>query len=836
MRKCCPLLTLLFLVCIAQAGNCQVAAIGDLNGDGKPDVAAWNGSTISVLLNDGAGNLTAAHFLGITRPFQSIQLADFNGDGHLDILVGETAPPGLAFEILFGDGTGGFSAPVSVPLAGLVPVAGPVAGDFNGDGFQDIAFSTGSSNTDVEILRGDGHGGFSIPNVNIIALEGASVQNLFVTDANKDTKPDLVVSGEVGVQAFVCYLAVNNGAGGFTSTALPASGFSESGCHPTPDLNGDGNIDFVRQFTSIFGDGQGGILYTQPRLNSIKVADGIPADYDHNGTTDYLQFHVQPEIQYFPGNGHGGFGDPITVSTSTFNVIAVADLNGDGFPDLVLQDPLNQANISVFLNPAATPVSIAVSSITQGSASAATASTAAPVKLIASVGSLNAGSPQAAGSVTFTDGATTLGSAPVNIYGNAALDFTFGAGAHSTLNAAFGGALDAATNTQFSASSSTSAAAVSVNPSAPPNAAPNVNLSTSLSPARELNPVTFTATVAPSVATTFVPSGNVVFSADGDVLGVSPLQGATAQLSTTFPNPGLHNITAAYGGDAEFPPATSGTVVEDIRAFSAPRNPSSVQLTVTPSSLGAPNQSVSLSATLAGVANPPSRFIYRVNGAFLASSPQNAQTAPRFSPTALGTYTITAEYPGDAVLAPSTGTAILAVGNPGGDFSISASPGSATVQAGQTATFTITINPANGLSATTSFSCTGLPAGSSCSFSPATLSPSGSPLSTTLTITTTARQAAALFPGNTPQRFPGWIPVFGFAVSVMLIMKLRLQRKAFRLILVPFVLALPLLLTGCGGGSSRVQTITGTPAGTSQVTVTAVSSVSHTVPITLTVQ
>jgi len=374
-----------------------------------------------------------------------------------------------------------------------------------------------------------------------------------------------------------------------------------------------------------------------------------------------------------------------------------------------------------------------------------------------------------------------------------------------------------------------------VNPSAPPNAAPTVTLNTSLSPARELNPVTFTATVAPSAATTFVPSGNVVFSADGDALGVAPLQGATAQLLTSFPNPGLHNITATYGGDAEFPPATSGTVVEDIRAFSAPRNPSSVQLTVTPSSLSAPNQSVSLSAKVAGVANPPSQFIYRVNGAFLAFSPQNAQPLPQFTPTALGTYTITAEYPGDAVLAPSTGTAVLVVGNAGGDFSVSASPGSATVQAGQTATFTITLDPANGLTATTSFSCTGLPAGSSCSFSPATLTPSGSPLSTTLTITTTAR-AAALFPGNIPQRIPGWILVFGLAVSVMLMVKVQQHRKAFRLIPVPLVLALPLLLTSCGGGSSQVQPVTGTPAGTSQVTVTAVSSVSHTVPITLTVQ
>src|SRR6185437_4850686 len=199
-----------------------------------------------------------------------------------------------------------------------------------------------------------------------------------------------------------------------------------AGTRPVPDLNSDSNVDFISQFTIFFGDGQGGTLYTQNRINSIKVADGIAVDFDHNGTTDFVQAEVlAPGIRYYPGNGHGGFGDPINISTSTFGVLAVADLNGDGFPDLVLQDPLNPANISVFLNPGTTPVSIATASQTQISASAATASTAAPVTLIANVSSLNAGSPSCVGTVTFTEGSTTLGTATVDIYGNAALDFTF---------------------------------------------------------------------------------------------------------------------------------------------------------------------------------------------------------------------------------------------------------------------------------------------------------------------------------------------------------------------------------------------------------------------------
>jgi hypothetical protein len=235
----------------------------------------------------------------------------------------------------------------------------------------------------------------------------------------------------------------------------------------------------------------------------------------------------------------------------------------------------------------------------------------------------------------------------VDIYGNAALDFTFAAGLHN-VNAAFAGVLDPSTNTQFAASSSFTPVAIAVNPGAPPAAAPNITLTTSLSPARQLNPVTLTANVTPSAPSASSPGGSVVFKADGDVLGVAPLQGTTAQLPTdalgrvVFPTAGLHSIQAIYGGDATFPPATSPTVVEDIRAFNAPRSPSSVKLTVTPTTLGG-GPGVALSATLFSVANPPAQFIYRVNGAFLAFAPQNPQFLPRISTSTQGTYVISAE-------------------------------------------------------------------------------------------------------------------------------------------------------------------------------------------------
>jgi FG-GAP-like repeat/Bacterial Ig-like domain (group 3) len=834
MRTRFFLSVLFFFFCLNALSYAQRAAVGDLNGDGKPDVVVGNlsSNTLTIFINDGAGALTATRFPGVSHQVFTVNLADFNNDGHLDILVNEISALGLTFEILFGDGTGNFSAATPIALGNIETDQSPVAvADFNGDGFQDIAFASGEA---IAILFGDGHGGFLPPRLFTIGLEGATFGHLYVTDANLDGKPDLLaVGGNVRLGRAVCYVALNNSLAGFITGKLE----NGENCTLSPDLNGDSIPDYPSQFITFFGDGQGGTLYTQLRINSIKLADGIPVDFDHNGTTDFVQAEgLAPGIRYYPGNGHGGFGDPITISTSTFDMIAIADLNGDGFPDLVLQDPLNPANISVFLNPGTTPVSIATASQTQISASAATASTAAPVTLIANVSSLNAGSPSGVGTVTFTEGSTTLGTATVDIYGNAALDFTFAAGLHN-VNASFAGVLDPSTNTLFAPSASLSSVAVAVNPGPPAAVAPNITLTTSLTPARQLNPVTFTANVTPSAPSASSPSGSVVFKADGDVLGSAPLQGTTAHLpidalgQVVFPTPGLHNITATYGGDATFPPATSATLVEDIRSFTAARTASSVHLT---SSLF-PNtsQTFVLSATVLGVSNPPSKLIYRVNGAFLASATQNSPNPVFFTPQFQGSYTLSAEYPGDAVLAPSTGTTTLVVGNPNGDFSMDASPASATIKAGQSAMFTITISPVNGMNSPVTFACSGLPAASSCTFSPASVTPNGAPVSSSLTISTTAASSAAVpLAGLRPWTFTSSLGlVFGFFVVGVG----ARGKNARRCSAVFGVIALALLVVSCGGGSTQPNPKIGTPPGTSNITVTATSGSSHSSALVVTV-
>jgi hypothetical protein len=816
------LVSVLFLFsCFHSLSYAQLAAVGDLNGDGKPDVVVTDGGTegqIGVFLNTGNGSLGIGSFLNVGGAASSVWLADFNDDGHLDILA--VTNPKL--QILFGDGKGGFAAPVAIPQSGI-PAGGPtVVADFNGDGFPDIAFAFSSPNPTLAILFGDGHGAFSLAPPHLIAVQSGIhgvPLSLFVVDANNDGLPDLITNtGAINIAAN-SFLSVNDGQGGFVTTQLASDAVVQS----FGDFNSDGNVDFFAPGTNgahmiLFGDGQGGTLYVPSQRTCFNQPEGqFGIDFDHNQTIDLVGG------VYTPGNGHGGFGDSFSLSPGPINPIAVAEFNADGSPDLVLLASTRPPTASILLNNVATPVSISASSNIRNIASVFNTTSSQPVTLTAFMNS-SCGVPT--GSVTFTDGTTTLGSAPVNIYGIASLDTTFPTGGTHNIGAAFTGTLDPATNT-FYGNSIAPVFTVTANNAPPTAPAPTVALAVSANPVREQNPVTLTASFTSANPPT---TGLLTFRADGQVLGIAPL--FDSQIQVPFA-PGLHNLSVTFGGDGNFPPATSPTVVEDVRAFTAVRTAGSVHLTATPTSASSANQSVTLAATLAGVPNPQASFIYRFNGAFIASAPPTQSVS--FLPPTQGTYTISAEYVGDAEILPSTASQTFIVGNGAGDFELSASPSSATIKAGQTATFAISVIPMNGVVSTVTFACSGLPAASSCTFSPASVTPNGSPVSTTLTISTTAAASAAVpIAGLRPWTFSSWSLgiVFGFFVVGIG----NRGKNARRCSAVFGVIALAFLVVSCGGGNGgQPSSSSGTPPGTSSVTVTATSGASHSSVLSITV-
>ena len=212
--------------------------------------------------------------------------------------------------------------------------------------------------------------------------------------------------------------------------------------------------------------------------------------------------------------------------------------------------------------------------------------------------------------------------------------------------------------------------------------------------------------------------------------------------------------------------------------------------------------------------------------------------APTTAGSSVGALTLTDNAPGSPQIVLLMGTGI----GQQSDFKIDATPTSATVAAGNSAAIAVIVTPFSGFSQPITLGCAGLPVNASCSFSPSTLTPSGSgPSTSTLTISTGLRTQVPLrIPGNSPLG-PGFMGIrmswllCGIAIASLISMASLKGRRA-RTALGASV-ALVVLLAACSGGGGAPGVPAGTPAGNSQVTVTAVSgSILRTAAVSLQVK
>jgi subtilase family serine protease len=310
---------------------------------------------------------------------------------------------------------------------------------------------------------------------------------------------------------------------------------------------------------------------------------------------------------------------------------------------------------------------------------------------------------------------------------------------------------------------------------------------------------------------------------------------------------GSHAIRSSYGGDDSFN-AGSTAGADNITITKA-----ATTLTVVPnSSQISAGASLSFAVTLntASFSNlGPSGTLNLYSGAALLASTPVASTVdpktgyqlatwnPMVSASLLsdGANSITAQYTGDSDYAGSTSAPVSVSVQP--DFSFAAGAPSLVLTQGQSGTVMLTVTALAGYTGTVDFtgaSCSGLPSKSSCSFSPASITGSGS---TTLTISTVATQTAMLEP-NRALYFAALLLTSGTFVGGMLVVGGPTRRRRWSALLGLVIVACLATGVGCGGGSAAGKsTIPGTSKGTYPITVTATSgSLTHTASFQLMVQ
>ena len=143
--------------------------VADVNGDGKPDIIVGNvaagATSVGVLLGNGDGTFQPVllTYVASIRGFNQVAVADVNGDGKPDLIVAVCCPSNgdAAAAVLLGNGDGTFQSPVTYDSGGRGATALVVA-DLNGDGKPDIAVtnSNNSYNSTVGVLLGNGDGTF----------------------------------------------------------------------------------------------------------------------------------------------------------------------------------------------------------------------------------------------------------------------------------------------------------------------------------------------------------------------------------------------------------------------------------------------------------------------------------------------------------------------------------------------------------------------------------------------------------------------------------------------------------------------------------------------------
>lgn len=320
-------------------------AVGDFDNDNLADIAVGESNRIVFLRNSGGGSFGSAgsHPLGASAT--GIRAALLDG-GNLDLIVTTGNGAAGTFTSLLGDGAYGFVTGASVPLAGGPSSSHGIAiADLDLDGHLDAAVAN-ADQFRVQVLLGNGSGGFGP--VLIEPIPGAPV-SVAAGDYDRDGTPDLLAGISGASQVF--YLPGTGGGdfhpGFFQSLSADARApavddFDQDG---RPDVAlGNFDDDSVSIFLG-FGDGNfgpaGGPFSISPSRGPRWVTVG---DFDDDGFRDIVASAQSGELVFLGGGG--GFPTMVTSPTGQSPYISrAADFDFDGRLDLAV---LNGNDVEIY--------------------------------------------------------------------------------------------------------------------------------------------------------------------------------------------------------------------------------------------------------------------------------------------------------------------------------------------------------------------------------------------------------------------------------------------------------------------------------------------------------
>ncbi|HLW88296.1 MAG TPA: VCBS repeat-containing protein [Terriglobales bacterium] len=308
----------------AGAGLQEVVA-GDFNHDGKIDLAVTNQPGLSVLLGNGDGTFQAPATYKVkgNSGGSSIAVGDMNNDGNLDLVV-TTVDANPSVQIFLGNGDGTFQAPRVTTIAFDHPTSIAIA-DFNGDGNQDVVIGTWGNV--VGVFLGNGKGDLQ-PEVTYPLIGGGHAGVIAVGDINNDGKLDLVVNDNHinfllgnGNGTFQAATDLNTGAGDLALYDVNGDGYLD-----LVFTEGEGLGVLLNQ-----GNGTFGKVINSPAGIGVMGSQFVMGDFNGDGKVD-VAFSFGAIML---GRGDGTFAKPAVRYANFGGGLTAADVNGDKNLDVI---------------------------------------------------------------------------------------------------------------------------------------------------------------------------------------------------------------------------------------------------------------------------------------------------------------------------------------------------------------------------------------------------------------------------------------------------------------------------------------------------------------------